>query len=788
MGLRATIYARTKYKANTFIGGMSATLNTPALVASKLGIAVSRIKAFKIIGADIQFAITGGSYVIPNNVFLNTLAITYYDDFNGLCTSVTTGGFFGCSNLVYVNFPGCTVLGNSAFNGTKLTGVINFPLVNTINDSSFFRLVGNGIINFPNLTTINTTSLGAVFRDCNNYTLNVNISLKTASGGLPHPELCAWNTSNGANLGNCIVNYIGYIDDASYTTEIGFNVDPSTIFHKGTLGYRLGVGSGAIVNYQVIGNSIRFKLLKGIELKSSSFTGVSTVTYFDDSLGSPTGGIIALTNSSLTGVPNMRSLKLSLTTIAGQNSIRNLPLDIFEAPNVTTISTGQYLFRENTGTLQTVSLPNLTQINSTDAFYTDGYSVKNIYMPKCIKLGPTVALNGIFTNFTTGGTITVDISLMTANAGLPDADLTYVADTRGSSIEYAGIQPATNTDIGGVSSTINTKNLLATRLGVSRARLTNLQIVGADIKFTVVGNYTMPSGAFMSNTNVTYFNDTSGKITTLNPNTFRSATNLIYGIFPSLTTVGGQNTTNEGAFYGCSKLQYVTAPNLSTINWGGFTNCTELLTVNYPLLRNVGYKAFQNCHKAIFTADTTKYITTLNGGNEFDGCRAQVTWDFTSVTSLGGSTFLGNWLVEEYILPNLLTVGNNDIFRFNYALKGLNLPSCTQFSGRGNTVENNTEGQFKDNTAMTYFIAPLITKMVGNFTFNNCSGMTNIYIPLCSDLGGYSFDGTDNGFFTLIKTGCSITVPTSLQTVAGGSINPDLGYAISSRGAVVTYV
>jgi len=62
--LQNTVFGRQKAAVNTYIGGVSATINTPALLASTLGISASRIKLFSTIGSDIQCAIIGGSYSI----------------------------------------------------------------------------------------------------------------------------------------------------------------------------------------------------------------------------------------------------------------------------------------------------------------------------------------------------------------------------------------------------------------------------------------------------------------------------------------------------------------------------------------------------------------------------------------------------------------------------------------------------------------------------------------------------------------------------------------------------
>jgi hypothetical protein len=97
-------FGKSKYKPNTFIGGVAATINTPALIAAKLGILATRIKTFNVIGNDIEFAIIG-SYEIPVNMFLNDTNITFYNDRDGLCLKIRYGCFSGSTSLVWVNFP-----------------------------------------------------------------------------------------------------------------------------------------------------------------------------------------------------------------------------------------------------------------------------------------------------------------------------------------------------------------------------------------------------------------------------------------------------------------------------------------------------------------------------------------------------------------------------------------------------------------------------------------------------------------------------------------------------------
>lgn len=99
--------AKTKVQPNTFIGGISGTINTPALVASKLGISASRIKVFSVVGDNIQFAVTGGSYSLPNAAFQNNTDITYFRDAQGKILKVGYSSFNGAANLVDVYFLNC---------------------------------------------------------------------------------------------------------------------------------------------------------------------------------------------------------------------------------------------------------------------------------------------------------------------------------------------------------------------------------------------------------------------------------------------------------------------------------------------------------------------------------------------------------------------------------------------------------------------------------------------------------------------------------------------------------
>lgn len=207
--LKKFYFGKQKIKPNTFIGGVSATINTPALVAIKLDVSVSRIKAFKIVGADIEFAVIGGGYTIPASCFINNTEIKSYIDADGLVSQFTGGQEFRNSTIQTVNFPNVTTFNNSIlnfYNCVFLTSV-SFPKLTRVWTQAFHFCTSLSTIELPLLTVTgpfafaNTSSLSTVnILKCSNLggfstydnvfegikigcTINANISLKTNNAG-----------------------------------------------------------------------------------------------------------------------------------------------------------------------------------------------------------------------------------------------------------------------------------------------------------------------------------------------------------------------------------------------------------------------------------------------------------------------------------------------------------------------------------------------------------------------------------------------------------------------------
>ncbi|KOP39226.1 hypothetical protein DBB36_02125 [Flavobacterium sp. WLB] len=122
--LQNTVFGKSNYKINTYIGGIGSIINTPALLAAKLGIAANRIKLFRIINTDVECAITGGSYTLPALLFSTDTTVTYFNDKNGLVISSGYRIFRTAVNLKSVNFPSLTTLLDESFLGSGLEELI----------------------------------------------------------------------------------------------------------------------------------------------------------------------------------------------------------------------------------------------------------------------------------------------------------------------------------------------------------------------------------------------------------------------------------------------------------------------------------------------------------------------------------------------------------------------------------------------------------------------------------------------------------------------------------------
>jgi hypothetical protein len=149
MGVKSYIFGRTKFKpvVNTFIGGVASTLGTASLLAAKLGIAVSRISLFSVVGSNIECSISG-TYAMPSVIFQgvvstnNNPGITFYKDIEKLCISLGLGSFYSNQQqmlITEINFGGVISVGDYCFLGGGARSFIKkivLPQATTLNGGS----------------------------------------------------------------------------------------------------------------------------------------------------------------------------------------------------------------------------------------------------------------------------------------------------------------------------------------------------------------------------------------------------------------------------------------------------------------------------------------------------------------------------------------------------------------------------------------------------------------------------------------------------------------------------
>ena len=241
MRIRKTIFGRQKLKPNTFIGGVSATINSISILASLLGISTAKIRGFKILGSDISCFVVD-EYYLPGDLFKNRTDIKYWKDNKAF--SINNGTFQNCTNLEILELNNYKIASSGGYpkiTNTKIKTLV-LPEITTFvgsadiqNNSLLEKLilpkattmisarssVGNPLMSFIDIKKVklingtpgytgyfNTTATVAV-----GCVVNANIFMATCNGGLPDGDLLhIYNTRSG------IINF--YDDAGNYVSTL----------------------------------------------------------------------------------------------------------------------------------------------------------------------------------------------------------------------------------------------------------------------------------------------------------------------------------------------------------------------------------------------------------------------------------------------------------------------------------------------------------------------------------------------------------------------------------------
>lgn len=592
------IYATSNIKPNTYIGGVASTINTKALLASKLGIPVTRIKMFRIVNEDVQANISG-NYTIGASWRYDT-QITHFKDEVGLCTSAYSNTFGGCTSLQAVKFPAFKNIPYGFVTGCISLNSVEAPLVLSIDSNNAFNgCISLTSIDFPLCTIVSLQS----FANCG--------ALKTVN--LPMCE-----TLSAGSFQNC--TSLVSINLPKAVTVNGFQGCTNLKTVDLPLATILGSNCFALCSELV---TINMPLVQTVD--SGTFNGCAKLTTVD------LPKVTTIGNSAFLNCALLNNINAPLNTSLGSSVFRYCyALTAISMPNVLTI--GSTCFRNCTA-LVSADFPSCTTIFEGYCFNACT-SLIYVNLPNCTQLGASTALNSIFTTGGSNCTVNIHYSMMTVNAGLPDGDLINTV----LNVNYiGGIVPEINTEIGGLASTLGTAQLIGNKLGVTSARIRNFQVVGDDIKFYIHGTYNIPSSCFSANTNITRFID-SGNCLQFPYRCFRAATNLIEVVAPNCTIIGDEcfyltkiqniyfpNVTSftggYGAFTSMSFLKTIDLPKLADSSWshGGMQNCVALELVNVPKLSKMRVNNTNNNYcfsgaKEGFTLNININAQTSNSG------------------------------------------------------------------------------------------------------------------------------------------------------------------------------
>lgn len=183
-------------------------------------------------------------------------------------------------------------------------------------------------------------------------------------------------------------------------------------------------------------------------------------------------------------------------------------------------------------------------------------------------------------------------------------------------------------------------------------------------------------------------------------------------IIPEKVNYGGIEYSVTGicdwGFSFCFDLTSITIPNSVTkIGSFAFNSCSGLNTVKIPnSLTNIGKGAFMNCSS--LTSFTIPYGVTIIEQSTFCGCSG-----LTSIT-----------------IPNSVTTIGYEAFKDCYGLTSVQITDIEAWCNISFSFYSNpliyAHHLFLDGEEIKNIVIPNTISNIGNFSFQNCSGLTSV--------------------------------------------------------------
>ena len=260
--------------------------------------------------------------------------------------------------------------------------------------------------------------------------------------------------------------------------------------------------------------------------------------------------------------------------------------------------------------------------------------------------------------------------------------------------------------------------------------------------------------------------------------------------FLSNTYVNGKGTIlfdgpissiGENAFYNCSKLSSITIPNsVSSIGHNAFYSCSSLTSINIPNnITNIGDYAFYNCNN--LTNANIPNRTTLIGNYAFYGSKVTSIIIPDSVISIGNSAFYGCNNVSSVSIGNGVTsIGKQAFYGCNGSLTINSKIIETNYSSSNYPMHSSNGWLY--GSKFTKLTFGFNVTNIGDYSFNNCTTLTNITIP-------NSIMAIGDRAFSYCSKLTSITIPDSVTSISNSAFyycssltNVTIGNSVSSIG------
>lgn len=217
--------------------------------------------------------------------------------------------------------------------------------------------------------------------------------------------------------------------------------------------------------------------------------------------------------------------------------------------------------------------------------------------------------------------------------------------------------------------------------------------------------------------------DIPNTVTSIGNNAFQGCTTLSGIIIPN-----GITRINNYVFNGCSSLSNITLPDtLTSIGSFAFYNSSSLRSITIPnTVTSIGEYAFTSC-SALESINLPNTITSI-GTSTFSGCSSLRSFIIpSSVTSIGAGAFAACINLEAITIPNTIKIIGAEAFAFCTSLTELTIPaSVTSIDYRA----------FAEctNLATVTFEKEIPPATVDEVIFENCTALTNIYVPTANSV------------------------------------------------------